>query len=59
MGSKGFLWIVWDMVQILGLGLNSENFGIGIEFDFFSGLELGLIFFNSGIGIGIHLPTFA
>ena len=37
LGSQEFLGIVWDLVEFLGLGLNSENFGIGtgIEFENF------------------------
>ena len=33
-GSQGCLWILWDSIQISGLGLNSEKFGIGIGNEF-------------------------
>ena len=55
LGSQGFLGIVWDLVQILGLGfrLNSENFGIGFEFDKIWDRDS----FFSNPGIGIPSPT--
>ena len=40
LGSQGFLWSVRNLLEILGLGLNSENFGIGIEFEKFWDWEL-------------------
>ena len=66
LGSQKFLGIVWDLVEFLGLGLNSENFGIGtgIEFEkfwdwdsYFLNVGLGLGFIFSEPGIGIILPT--
>ena len=51
LGSQGFLGIVKDLIQILWLRLvlNSENFGIGIEFEKFWDLES--FFLNLGLGL--------